>query len=823
MSTYSPMIQQYLDVKSQNPDALLMFRLGDFYELFFEDAKIASRELQITLTGREGGVEERIPMAGVPHHAIEGYLGRLVQKGYKVAICEQMEDPALSKGIVRRELIRIVTPGTAIEPNLLVEQKNNYIAAIYPHAKGIGFAYADISTGEFSATQMDALSPDGLNHELQRISPSEILFLSGSEPSFNADAWRLTFRTEEFFDGQRAKALILKHFKLSTLESFGLDATPPTVSAAGAILRYLGETFISSPMQFERITTYSVGRYMALDAATRRNLELTGALRNETDKTSLLSILDKTATPMGARLIRQWLLSPLLDLEEIGRRQEVIGELLIDLSWREGWLQILAEIRDLERLTSRIVNQSANARELRALGESLQYLPAVASLARRGRSPLFYHLTQVPSGLIELSEEILRTVTLSPSLALKEGGLIQDGVDSELDELRELSRGGKDWILAQEQRERERTGIKSLKIGFNRAFGYYIEVTRANQSSVPQDYIRKQTLVNAERYITPELKEKESAILNAQQRLSQLEYEIFSRLRHKAAGLSGQIRTAASYLAQVDVLLSLARVASAQRYVCPTVNHSDAILIRQGRHPVVEQLLPSGSFVANDLELDGDRQMMILTGPNMAGKSTYMRQIALTVIMAQMGSYVPAEKAEIGLVDRIFTRVGAVDDLASGQSTFMVEMVETANILHNATPRSLILLDEVGRGTSTFDGVSIAWAISEYIAGVVRAKTLFATHYHELTELSKEYPHVHSHQMEVVRTQEGILFLRKVIPGGASHSYGIEVAKLAGLPTQVIERAYGLLREIERKSRLGASLKQQLSLREKDSDQISFF
>lgn len=821
------MIQQYLEAKKQNPDALLLFRMGDFYELFFEDARIAARELQITLTGREGGVQERIPMAGVPHHSVDSYLARLVQKGYKVAICEQMEDPSQSKGIVRRELTRIVTPGTAIESNLLIERKNNYLAAISYNPKGFGFAYADISTGEFQATQIEA-SPSAhekLINELQRLQPSEVLVDTNFElQELFSYGWNITRKDEKFFKPEPSEKLLLQHFGVATLEGFGLKASPLAVGAAGAVLRYLSETFLGSPIRFEGISCYSTGQFMVLDSAARRNLELVASLREEKGEISLLSVLDKTVTPMGARLLRQWLLSPLMDLEEISNRQQVIEAFLKDLNWREEWIQTLSEIRDLERLTSRILNQSANGRELRALGESLKFLPALSLLASRGSAPIFSQIRQIPPGLSHLSKEILSAMTESPPLALKEGGLIEDGINDELDELRRLSRGGKDWILAQEQKERDRTGIKSLKIGFNRAFGYYIEITHANSSSVPQDYIRKQTLVNAERYITPELKEKEAAILNSHQRSVQLEYELFCELRQKAAQLSDQIRSAASLVAQADSLLSLAMLAASNRFVQPKVSDSDSIKIIQGRHPVVEQLLPSGSFVANDLFLDEANQVMVLTGPNMAGKSTFMRQIALIAILAQMGSYVPADKAEIGLVDRIFTRVGAVDDLASGQSTFMVEMVETANILHNATPRSLILLDEVGRGTSTFDGLSLAWAISEYISREVCAKTLFATHYHELTELSKEFPNVHSYQMEVVKTAEGIAFLRKVIPGGASHSYGIEVAKLAGLPASVVHRASALLKEIERKSRLGASLKQQLALREKDpSEQISFF
>ncbi len=821
------MIQQYLEMKKQNPDALLLFRMGDFYELFFDDARIAARELQITLTGREGGVQERIPMAGVPHHSVDSYLARLVQKGYKVAICEQMEDPSQSKGIVRRELTRIVTPGTAIESSLLVERKNNYLSAIYSNAKGFGYAYADISTGEFHATQIES-SPsaqDILSYELQRVHPSEVLTGGDNEPQgILSGGWNLTRKNEEFFQVAASERLLLQHFGVATLEGFGLKNKPFAISAAGAILRYLSETFLGSPLKFERISCYETGRYMVLDSAARRNLELVSSLREEKGSSSLLSVLDRTETPMGARLLRQWLFSPLMDLAAIDERQRVIDEYLKDLNWREEWGQNLSRIHDLERLISRIVNQSANGRELRSLGESLQSLPVLSSLASRGTAPLFRQLRQLPSGLNQLSAEILSTLTVSPPLALKEGGLIQDGINPELDELRNLSKGGKDWILAQEQKERDRTGIRSLKIGFSKAFGYYIEITHANRGSVPDDYIRKQTLVNAERYITPELKEKEAAILNAHQRSFQLEYELFSHLRSKAAQLSEQIRAAAGLVGQADALLSLARVAASNRYVRPVVNQSSSLVICQGRHPVVEQLLPAGSFVANDLSLDEANQVMVLTGPNMAGKSTYMRQIALIVILAQMGSYVPAEMAEIGLVDRIFTRVGAVDDLASGQSTFMVEMVETANILNNATPRSLILLDEVGRGTSTFDGLSLAWAISEHISQKVLAKTLFATHYHELTELSKEFSNVGSYQMEVVKTPEGIAFLRKVIPGGASHSYGIDVAKLAGLPNSVVSRATVLLKEIERKSRLGASLKQQLSIREKDpSDQISFF
>lgn len=830
MAQYSPMMTHYLSLKQQHPDVLLFYRMGDFYELFFDDAVVASRELELTLTSREGGGGDRVPMAGIPHHAAEGYLGKLIERGYRVAICEQVEDPKLAKGLVKREIVRFVTPGTVFDAAYLSEKRNNYLAAIVQGPAGYGLAYCDASTGEFYATQLQEASLVG--GELARIAPSELLvplkaslwqaLAFGRRPgriqaSELDDAWNgilsdefnLTPQPDYLFNLEKAKSLILERFRVQSLEGFGLPSLPLATMASGAILNYLFETQKAQLPLFGGIQTYSLSSYMQLDPSTRRNLELTQTARDGAWKGSLLAILDQTRTAMGGRKLRHWLLHPLLDKNAITERHQAVAELVASPSLGMRVSQQLGSIRDLERLTNRVAANTANARDLIALRDSLEALPALCELLGGCQSNFLAALGAVPAEIVALAAQIRETLVDHPPISVTEGGMIQEGFNADLDETRALLGDSKDWLSAFEAKEKERTGIKSLKVGYSKTFGYFIEVTHANRDLVPSDYHRKQTLVNAERYITPALKEREGAILNAQERIGQLEYDLFSALRSGAAPFVPLLQQFAGHIAAIDVIQSFADVANRQRYACPIVDDSTTLEISEGRHPVIEQLLPPGSFVPNDSKVDtSQNQLIILTGPNMAGKSTYMRQIALIVLMAQIGSFVPARTARIGWVDRIFTRVGAVDDLATGQSTFMVEMNETANILNNASSRALILLDEIGRGTSTFDGISIAWAVSEHLATQVCARSLFATHYHELTALATSQPSVRNYRVVVEETPDEVIFLRRVVPGGADRSYGIEVARLAGLPGPVIDRARQVLGEIERRNRLSLSLRQ---------------
>ncbi len=827
---YSPMMTHYLSLKQQHPDVLLFYRMGDFYELFFDDAVLASRELELTLTSREGGGGDRIPMAGVPHHALDNYMGRLIERGYRAAICEQMEDPKLAKGLVKREIVRFVTPGTLLESSLLSEKQNNYLAAIAKGPAGYGLAYCDMSTGEFRATQLS--DAQQLAGELARIQPAELLVPVNPaiwqnmawgrtpgrlkavqlDPSWDGvfpEHLNLTPRPDYTFNHEKAKALIAEHFKVRSLEGFGLPEFPLATMAAGAMLGYVAETQKAQLALFSTIQTYRLAEYMLLDPATRRNLELTQTARDGAWKGSLLSVLDHTQTAMGGRKLRQWLLHPLLDSYAIAARHQAVQELVAMPGLRMRLGELLGSIRDLERLTSRVAANTANARDLIALRDSLEALPGLVETVQGCHAPALRALEGIPPEIAELTARIRLTLIDHPPISLTEGGLVRDGFSPELDETRSLLGDSKDWLAAFEASEKERTGIKSLKVSYSKTFGYFIEVTHANRDLVPADYQRKQTLVNAERYITPVLKERESAILTAQERIGSMEYEIFGALRAALQPWTAELQAIAGHVAALDVFVSFAEVAVRQHFVCPAVDDSTVLEIEGGRHPVIEQLLPPGTFVPNDTRLDTEAsQLIILTGPNMAGKSTYMRQIALIVLMAQVGSFVPARRARVGLVDRIFTRVGAVDDLATGQSTFMVEMNETANILNNASPRALILLDEIGRGTSTFDGISIAWSVSEYLATHVQARTLFATHYHELTALAASQPSVRNYKVLVEETADEVIFLRRVVPGGADRSYGIEVARLAGLPAPVIDRARQVLTEIERRNRISLSLRQ---------------
>ena len=809
MAELTPVMKQYLAMKEQYPDCLLFFRLGDFYEMFLEDAKLASKELELTLTTRDRNKPEgeRVPMCGVPYHAAEAYIARLIAKGYKVAICEQTEDPAQAKGLVDREIIRIVTPGTLIDASMLDEGRNNYIAALYADSTGAGICFCDISTGEVFAT---SFGPDGwVDHvvnELGRFSPSEAVlsdqvFSEGAVTRFLSERLSCRYEAggEARFRLENARALVEKQFRsgLDTLPG-GVD-TP--VQAAGGLLSYLYETQKTDLSHLSSLQYYTIGQFMELDLAARRNLELTETIRGKEKRGSLLWVLDKTKTAMGGRLIRAWMERPLLSPVQIGRRLEAVKALVEDSIAREEIGFCLKEVTDLERLIGRIVYGTAGGRDLVALANGLGKLPALRELLSPLPSALLASLREELDDLAELRELIGRALVEEPPFSVREGGFIKEGYHPDVDRLRDIQQNGKGMVAAIEAREKERTGIKSLKVGFNKVFGYYIEVSKANYDLVPDDYIRKQTLVNCERFITQELKEMEHTILSAQDRLVALEFELFTQLRETAAAQVRRIQRSAAAAAQVDVLTSFATVASAGGYCMPTVDLSDRLEIAEGRHPVVEKMLKNSLFVPNDTQMDcGEECVAIITGPNMAGKSTYMRQVALIVLMAQMGSFVPAKRAHIGIVDRVFTRIGASDDLAAGQSTFMVEMSEVAELLKNATAKSLLVLDEIGRGTSTYDGMAIARAVLEYCADKRRmgAKTLFATHYHELTCLEGQIPGVKNYHIAAKKKKDDILFLRKIVRGGADQSYGIEVAQLAGVPERVIRRAREILAELER-------------------------
>jgi DNA mismatch repair protein MutS len=798
------MMQHYLKTKEENKDCILFYRLGDFYEMFFDDAKIVSKELELTLTGKSCGLEERAPMCGVPFHAADTYINRLVAKGYKVAICEQMEDPKLAKGIVKREVIRIVTPGTNIDMQSLDEAKNNFIMSIVYLADKYGVSTCDITTGDFLVTEVD--TERKLIDEINKFCPSEIIcneafYMSGididelknrlSAAVSAIDAW--------YFGDDLAKETLLSHFKTATLQALGLDEYDCGVISAGALLKYLYETQKNSMDHILEIHPYSIGKYMILDSSTRRNLELVETLREKQKRGSLLWVLDKTRTAMGARLLRSYVEQPLIEKAEIIKRQKFIETLNRQAITREEFREYLNPIYDLERLITRISYQTANPRDLIAFRNSLEMLPPIRTLLQDVDGELADEIKADFDCLEDIYELIFSAVQEEPPISVREGDIIKEGYNEEVDRLRSAKTDGKKWLADIETKEREKTGIKNLRIKYNKVFGYYLEVTNSFKNLVPDYYVRKQTLTNAERYITPELKELEDTILGAEDRLVSLEYELFRELREQIAGNVKRIRKTARAVAKLDVFTSLALVAEQNNYCKPKINESGTIDIKDGRHPVVEKMIVNGMFIDNDTYLDnGKNRISIITGPNMAGKSTYMRQTALIVLMAQIGSYVPAASANIGIVDRIFTRVGASDDLASGQSTFMVEMNEVANILRNATSNSLLILDEIGRGTSTFDGLSIAWAVVEHISNpkLLGAKTLFATHYHELTELEGKLDNVNNYCIAVKEKGDTIVFLRKIVKGGADKSYGIQVAKLAGLPDSVIDRANEIVNEL---------------------------
>ena len=824
MAEYTPMMQEYLKTKSEYEDCILFYRLGDFYEMFFEDAKTASKELELTLTGKSCGAEERAPMCGIPFHAADTYINRLVARGYKVAICEQVEDPKEAKGLVKREVIRVVTPGTNIDQLALEEGSNNYIMSLV-YNKGIfGIAACDVSTADFFLTEVD--STRKLTDELFRFNPAEIiyhksLYESGIDITDLAEKLESTLSQldESYFDDTLSTRELLNHFKAHSLEGLGLIDFPVGKNAAGSLMLYLKETQKSELTHLTHITPYTDGKFMLIDSSTRRNLELTETMRDKQKRGSLLWVLDKTKTAMGARQLKSFIEQTLISVDEIIRRQDAIEEINNSLIDREELREYLSSVYDLERLITKITYQSANPRDLIAFKQSIGMLSPIKALLDGFHSHLLNDLNANIDNLKDLYGLIDAAIAEEPPISARDGDIIRTGYNEEVDRLRAAKIDGKKWLADLEAKERDKTGIKNLKIKFNKVFGFYLEVTNSYKDLVPDYYVRKQTLANAERYYTPELKELEDSILGAEDRLNTIEYEFFKSVRDTIAGEVDRIQISAKAIAVLDAIISLAVVSEKNHYVKPVINNRGVIDIKEGRHPVVEQMINADQFIANDCYLDLDTNTIaIITGPNMAGKSTYMRQVALIVLMAQIGSFVPASEATIGVVDRIFTRVGASDDLSTGQSTFMVEMNEVANILHNATSKSLLILDEIGRGTSTYDGLSIAWAVVEHIAYNIGAKTLFATHYHELTELEGQLKGVHNYCIAVQELGEDIIFLRKIIPGGADQSYGIQVARLAGLPEEVLSRARTIVNSLNENDI--AAVSDKIALQEKMEEKL---
>ena len=804
LSQLSPMMQHYMETKKEYPDCVLFYRLGDFYEMFFDDALTVSKELEITLTGKDCGLSERAPMCGVPFHALDSYLYRLVQKGYKVAIAEQMEDPRQAKGLVKREVILVVTPGTITSSQVLDETKNNYLMGIV-YMDGIyGISTADISTGDFMVTEVD--SDRELFDEINKFSPSEIIcnnafYMSGVDMDELKNRYQVVISAldSRFFGEESCRRILMEHFKVGALVGLGLEDYATGIIAAGAVMQYIYETQKSTLEHITTITPYSTGQYMVIDTSTRRNLELVETMREKQKRGTLLWVLDKTKTAMGARLLRACIEQPLIHRDEIIKRQNAVEELNMNYISREEICEYLNPIYDLERLIGRISYKTANPRDLIAFRSSLEMLPYIKRILGEFNSELLAELGRELDPLQDIFQLIGDAIVEEPPITVREGGIIKDGYNQEADKLRHAKTEGKNWLAELEAKEKEKTGIKTLKVKFNKVFGYYFEVTNSFKDQVPDYYIRKQTLTNAERFTTDELKQLEDIIMGAEEKLVSLEYDLFCEVRDKIGAEVIRIQKTAKSIAGIDVFCSLSVVATRRNYVKPSINDKGVIQIKNGRHPVVEQMMRDDMFVANDTFLDnGKNRLSVITGPNMAGKSTYMRQVALIVLMAQLGSFVPAQEADIGICDRIFTRVGASDDLASGQSTFMVEMTEVANILRNATRNSLLVLDEIGRGTSTFDGLSIAWAVIEHISNskLLGAKTLFATHYHELTELEGTIAGVKNYCIAVKEQGDDIVFLRKIVRGGADKSYGIQVAKLAGVPDSVIARAKEIAEEL---------------------------
>lgn len=806
----TPMIQQYMETKNQYKDCILFYRLGDFYEMFFDDALCVTKELELTLTGKSCGLDERAPMCGVPFHSAESYINRLVERGYKVAICEQVEDPKSAKGLVKREVIRVVTPGTNSFTSSLDETRNNYLMGIVSIEGKFGISVVDVTTGEYLMTEVDSVSK--LLDEINKFTPSEIIcndtfYISGVDMNDLSSRLGIVISPLDpsYFDKDSCQRALCRHFKVSTLEGLGFKEYAIGTIAAGSIMQYLEETQKCSLAHISHLLPYHTGKYMLLDRNTRRNLELVETLREKQKRGSLLWVLDKTKTAMGARKLRSSLEQPLIDKETILQRYDAIDELNQDVITREELREYLNPVYDLERLLSKISYKTVNPRDMIALESSLSMLPHIRLLCSNFKSALFQDFTQNLDPLEDVYQLIHSAIVEEPPISVREGGIFKNGFNEEIDHLRNAKTEGKNWLADLETTEKEQTGIKNLRIKYNKVFGYYLEVTKSFVNQVPDTWIRKQTLTNAERYTTPELKEMEDTILGAEDRLYNLEYAVFCQLREEIFQQMNRIQQTASVIASIDMIASLAYVAEHNHYVRPKLNNKGILRIKDGRHPVIEQMIAHDMFIPNDTFLDEDsHRLVIITGPNMAGKSTYMRQTALIVLMAQLGSFVPASQADISLVDRIFTRVGASDDLASGQSTFMVEMTEVANILHNATKNSLIILDEIGRGTSTFDGLSIAWSVVEHIVDkkIIGAKTLFATHYHELTELEGKLEGVQNYCIAVKEDGEDIVFLRKIVKGGADKSYGIQVAKLAGVPEQVLIRAREIADQLENKDAL---------------------
>ncbi|NLJ59238.1 MAG: DNA mismatch repair protein MutS, partial [Tissierellia bacterium] len=799
MAKYTPMMEQYIGIKEQYKDCILLYRLGDFYEMFFDDAIIASRVLEIALTSRECGMEEKAPMCGVPHHAVDGYISKLIENGYKVAMCEQLEDPSLAKGIVRRDVVRVITPGTIIDQGMLDEKSNNYLCSIYID-KGFGLAYVDISTGDLYLTENISLKDfaknntnDLLIEEINKISPSEILSntLTGNDLIDSAINYRDILTYREYKD------IVLKHFKVISLDSFGLSDNSNAVMALGILIDYLNQTQKTSLDHINKLHFYKVGEYLHLDSSTRKNLELTETIRGKKGQGTLYHVIDNTMTAMGGRLLKKWIEEPLKNMQFINLRLDAVEELYENIMVSNNIKDYLKNIYDIERLISRIVYGNCNGRDFIALKQSLSNLPNLKSELSKLSSKLFSDIYEDFDLLEDIYDLIEGSIMEEPPISIKEGGIIKLGYNDELDEIKEISVKGKNWISDLQEKERHATGIKNLKIGFNRVFGYYLEVTKSYLKDVPDHYTRKQTLANAERYVTPELKEMEAKILNADEQLMKMEYELFLEIRQFINKQVKRIQETAFSIAVIDAINSLSIAAVKNNYVRPEMNKKGHIKITEGRHPVIEKIMKKEMFVPNDTYIDNkEHRMSIITGPNMAGKSTYMRQVALISLLAHIGSFVPARKAEICILDKIFTRVGASDDLSQGQSTFMVEMSEVSNILSNATENSLLILDEIGRGTSTYDGLSIAWSVVEYITKKIKAKTLFATHYHELSELESKLKSVKNYKILIKEDQDKITFLRKIVEGSVDRSYGIQVANLAGLPEEVIVRANEILKQL---------------------------
>jgi len=800
MTQLTPMLKQFMGIKDAFPDAILFFRMGDFYEMFFDDAKVASKILGITLTSRGSFNGKKVPMCGIPHHAYQSYIGKLIDSGWKVAVCEQVEDPKTAKGIVKREVVRVVTPGSLVDEKEFDRKTNLFMAAIWDENGVYGLAHADLSTGEFRLTEINSF--EDLLGELGRIDPAELLLseLDLKTRQKDLSRYRLEILDGETFDPRKAEELLKEQLEVRSLEGFGCENMPGGVIAAGALVAYLRETQKGFPPHIKEIITYHMGAFMALDAATCTHLELLKTIRGQTAKGSLCQILDRSVTPMGSRLMKNWIAYPLIHVGPIQERLAAVACLKDDPALRQDIRSELGDIYDMARLNGRIAMKRANARDLLALKASILRLPAVKDALSGSSSILLSRLASKLDLLDDVARLIQKAIHEEPPVSIKDGGIIREGYSEELDKLITLSRDGKSWIAGFATSEKERTGINSLKVGFNKVFGYYIEISKANLNLVPTDYIRKQTLVNGERYITEDLKQKEGEVLGAEEKRVAFEQQIFEEIRSRISLENQRIRETTEIIARIDVLAGLAETAERMNYTHPEINEGTDLKIVQGRHPVIEQTVKGEEFVPNDIHLDSQKQqVIILTGPNMAGKSTILRQTALTVLMAQMGSFVPAEKAEIGIVDRIFTRVGASDDLAGGRSTFMVEMNETANILRHSSPRSLVVLDEIGRGTSTYDGLSIAWAVAEALHDRASkgVRTLFATHYHELTELVTTKHRVKNFNIAVREWNDNIFFLRKLVPGGTSRSYGIQVARIAGLPEGVIARAMEILKNLE--------------------------